>query len=200
MAYSNGSIMATSTAVPASAWRFASAWLSATAGESGSNLNPAKDPLSTSPSRGTPESSVPRRLNLLLAEDNLPDALLIREVIRTENLPLEMHVTSDGQSAIEFIESADANPNAPCPHLLLLDLNLPKRDGFEVLKRLRESDRCKSVPVVIITSSDSPSDRAQAAALGAAYFRKPPSYEEFMKLGGFLKKLLKDSGAMETKQ
>jgi DNA-binding response OmpR family regulator len=126
--------------------------------------------------------------------------LLIREVIRVENLPLEMHVASDGQSAIEFIESADASPNAPCPHLLLLDLNLPKRDGFEVLKRLRESDRCKTVPVVIITSSDSPSDRAQAAALGAAYFRKPPSYEEFMKLGGVLKALLKDSGAMETKQ
>lgn len=147
-----------------------------------------------------PEPSAPPRLNLLLAEDNLPDALLIREVIREENLPLDMHIASDGQSAIDFIESADADQNAPCPHLLLLDLNLPKRDGFEVLKRLRESDKCKSIPVVIITSSDSPSDRAQAASLGAAYFRKPPSYEEFMKLGGVLKKLLRDSGELGKKQ
>lgn len=121
-------------------------------------------------------------------------------MIRLENLPLDVHVASDGQSAIEFIESAGADPNSPCPHVLLLDLNLPKRDGFEVLKTLRESGRCKGIPVVIITSSDSPADRAQAADLGAAYFRKPPSYEEFLKLGGVLKKLLQDSGSIQNEQ
>lgn len=125
---------------------------------------------------------------------------MVREVIRAESLPLDLHIASDGQFAIDFIEKAETDPNSPCPHLLLLDLNLPKRDGFEVLTRLRESERCRTVPVVIITSSDSPSDRAQAAALGAAYFRKPPSYEEFMKLGGVLKKLLKDSGALGKEQ
>jgi chemotaxis family two-component system response regulator Rcp1 len=143
-----------------------------------------------------PGRSVPQRLNLLLAEDNLPDALLVREVVRLGNLPLDVHVAPDGQQAIEFIEQAEQDPDAPCPHFLLLDLNLPKRDGFEVLRRLRASDKCKAVPVIIITSSDSPSDVSQAAALGAGYFRKPPSYEEFLKLGDVLKKLLEDRAVM----
>ena len=108
--------------------------------------------------------SVPLRLNLLLAEDNLPDVLLVREVIRKENLAVDVHVASDGQKAIEFIERAEQDSNAPCPHLLLLDLNLPKKDGFEVLQRLRATERCKDIPVVVITSSDSPNDRRQAAA------------------------------------
>ncbi|HUI80111.1 MAG TPA: response regulator [Bryobacteraceae bacterium] len=136
------------------------------------------------------------RFNLLLAEDNFPDTLLVREAIQKEGLPLDVHVASDGQQAIDFITSAEADTNAPCPHFLLLDLNLPKRDGFEVLRALRESARCKDVPVLIITSSDSPSDLSEAAALGAGYFRKPPSYEEFLKLGGVMRKLLKDRGVL----
>ena len=200
MAYSNVCIMATSTAEQVLAWRFASAWWNGMADVSGSNPNSDEDPRSTSPSPGTPELSAPARLNLLLAEDNLPDALLIREVIRTEGLPIDIHVAPDGQVAIDFIEKSDADPDAPCPHFLLLDLNLPKRDGFEVLQRLRESDKCKRIPVMIITSSDSAGDRRQAAELGAAYFRKPPSYQEFMKLGPVMRKLLQDSGAIEREQ
>lgn len=118
----------------------------------------------------------------------------MREVVRTENLPLDVHVAVDGQQAIEFIEKAEQDPNAPCPHFLLLDLNLPKRDGFEVLRRLRASEKCKAIPAVIITSSDSPNDVSQAAALGAGYFRKPPSYEDFLKLGQVLRQRLKESG------
>lgn len=162
--------------------------------ESGSNPSLEKDQPSSSPSRNTPGQRVPPRLNLLLAEDNLPDALLVQEVIRAENLPLDVHIAVDGQRAIEFIEKAEADPNAPCPNFLLLDLNLPKRDGFEVLRRLRASEKCKEIPVVIITSSDAPNDVSQAAALGASYFRKPPSYEEFLKLGQVLRQRLKDSG------
>jgi CheY-like chemotaxis protein len=76
----------------------------------------------------------------------------------------------------------------------LVDLNLPKRDGFEVLRRLRASGRCKDIPVLVITSSDSPSDLTQAASLGAGYFRKPPSYDEFLKLGGVLRQVLREKG------
>jgi CheY-like chemotaxis protein len=135
-------------------------------------------------------------LNLLLAEDNLPDALLVREAIRAQNLPLEVHVASDGQRAIEFIARAEVDLNAPCPHLLMLDLNLPRADGFEVLRRLRASEKCRDTPVLIISSSDSQNDRSQAAELGAAYFRKPPSYEEFLKLGGVLQQLLIEKGLL----
>ena len=112
-----------------------------------------------------------------------------------ENLPLDVFVVPDGEKAIDFIARADAGPGAPCPDLLLLDLNLPKRDGFEVLRRLRASTRCQSIPVLIITSSDSEDDRNRAAALGAGYFHKPPDYDEFLKLGEVLKELLEGRGA-----
>lgn len=120
----------------------------------------------------------------------------MREAIKMAKLPLDVHVAPDGQEAIEFIERAEEEPNAPCPHFLLLDLNLPKKDGFEVLKRLRASEKCKSVPVLIITSSDSPTDQKQAAEFGAGYFRKPTSYEDFLKVGDMLRQLLKDKGVM----
>src|SRR5580704_13830045 len=104
-----------------------------------------------------------------------------------ENLPVDVHIVPDGQEAIDFIAKAGSEPDAPCPHFLLLDLNLPKVDGFGVLRRLRASERLKAIPVLVITSSDSPGDRRRAAELGAGYFRKTPSYEDFLKLGGVLK-------------
>jgi CheY-like chemotaxis protein len=165
--------------------------------EFGSNPNPAKDQLSSLPSHGRPNPSGTRRFNLLLAEDNLPDTLLVREAIRMENLPLEIFIVSDGQKAIEFIERAESDPEAPCPQFVLLDLNLPKRDGFEVLDRLRASTKCKDVPVVIVTSSDAPADLKRATERGAGYFRKPPSYQAFLKLGTVLKQLMLEKGALE---
>ena len=121
---------------------------------------------------------------------------MVREAIRKEKLPLEIHVVSDGQEAIEFIERSEVDPNAPCPHFLVIDLNLPKRNGFEVLQRLRASEKCGASPVLVMTSSDSPDDRTRAAQWGAGYFRKPPSYEEYLKLGAVLKDLLKDHGVI----
>jgi CheY-like chemotaxis protein len=178
------------TAAPESAWPFASVSSNAMEDESGSNPNQGKEPLSTSPSRNTPDPQAQRRFNLLLAEDNLPDVLLVREAIANENLPFDIFTASDGQQAFDFIERADKELDSPCPHFLLLDLNLPKKDGFEVLRRVRVSTRCRNTRVVVITSSDAPGDRKQAELLGAAYFRKPTSYEEFLKLGGVLKRLL----------
>ncbi len=93
-----------------------------------------------------------------------------------------------------LLRKAEEDPNAPCPQFLLLDLNLPKVDGYDVLRRIRASERFKSVPVLIITSSDSPSDRSQAAQLGAGYFVKSPSYEEFLKLGPVMRQLLNENG------
>lgn len=131
-----------------------------------------------------------------MAEDNLPDALLVREAIRLEKLPLDVHIAADGEQAIDFIARAERDPNAACPHLMLLDLNLPRKDGFEVLRRLRSSSICAGVPVMVLTSSDAPGDRNTARELGAGYFRKPPSYTEYMKLGGVLKQMLKDNGML----
>lgn len=194
--FSNGSITTRSTAAPVSDWLFAKEWLSAMAEGSGSSPSRAKEQPSSSASPNIHNEPVPARLNLLLAEDNLPDALLVREAIKMQDLPINVHVASDGQRAMDFIDQADKDQDAPCPHVLLLDINLPKADGFEVLRRLRESKRCGNVPVLMISSSDSPLDRNQASQLGAGYFRKPPSYDEFLKLGDVLKKLLEDNGLL----
>jgi DNA-binding response OmpR family regulator len=131
-------------------------------------------------------------LNLLLAEDNLPDALLVREAIQAEQLQVDVHIVADGELAIDFIARAATDPHALVPHVMLLDLNLPKVDGFEVLRRVRAIEKFKNIPVIIVTSSDSPEDRSEAAKLGASYFRKTVSYEEFIKIGSVLRGVLKE--------
>jgi CheY-like chemotaxis protein len=118
----------------------------------------------------------------------------VREAVRIHDLPLNIYSAADGQEAIAFIAKAEQDETAPCPHVLLLDLNLPKVEGFEVLRRLRESKRLAEIPVLIVSSSDSPGDRSAAAALSAGYFRKSTSYEEFLELGAVLKKLLEEHG------
>jgi DNA-binding response OmpR family regulator len=113
-----------------------------------------------------------------------------------EDLPVEVHMAADGERAIEFITASEKDPKAPCPHILLLDLNLPKIDGLEVLRRVRASGKCKNLPVLIVTSSDSPADRKSARELGAGYFRKPVTYDEFVKIGSVLKEFLHASGLL----
>jgi CheY-like chemotaxis protein len=196
LAYSSGSIEITTTAVPASDWQFASELLSAMADESGSNPDPGKGQPSSSPSHSQTSESAPPQLRLLLAEDNLPDALLVRQAIQNENLPLEVYTVADGEQALEFIERAEKDHTAPTLHAMILDLNLPKIDGFEILRRIRASEKYKNVPVLIVTSSDSPADRSEGASLGASYFRKPAAYAEFLKIGATLKRFLEENGLL----
>ena len=192
--FSNDFIVTKNIAAPVLGWQFASGWSNATGDESGSNLPQGKERPSSSPSRNMPRASIPPPFNLLLAEDNLPDALLVREAIRMENLPLEVSIAPDGERAIHLIMTAEKDPEALCPHVLVLDINLPRIDGFEVLRRIRASEKFKNLPVIVVTSSDSPADRRQAAALGARYFRKPVTYDEFIKIGAVLRQFLIDNG------
>jgi DNA-binding response OmpR family regulator len=120
----------------------------------------------------------------------------VREAVGAVGLPVEVYAATDGERAIDFIAKAEMDSDAPCPDVLLLDLNLPKIEGFEVLRRLRASHKCKNIPVVVVSSSDSPGDRSEAANLGARYFRKPVSYEEFLKIGPFLRAFLEESGLL----
>jgi CheY-like chemotaxis protein len=131
-----------------------------------------------------------------LVEDNLPDALLVQEAIKAEHLLLEVHVAGDGEQALDFIARAEKDPDAPCPHILLLDLNLPKVEGLEVLQRIRSRPKWKNLPVLVVTSSDSPADRKDVAALGASYFRKPVTYDEFLEIGPILGTFLKQHGLL----
>ncbi len=123
------------------------------------------------------------RVQILLAEDNAPDVVLIREAFKGLKRAYDLVVVQDGEKAMDFIERIDQQQLVPCPSLLLLDLNLPRRSGTEVLQRLRQSPKCCGIPVVILTSSDAPRDRASANHLGAdCYFRKPSDLAEFMKI------------------
>ena len=128
---------------------------------------------------------------ILVVEDSKTDVFLIRQAIASAQVNADLHVVSDGDAATRFFDSADADANAPCPTLVLLDLNLPKKTGDDVLRHLRSSRRCGHAAVLIVSSSDAARDREGVARLGAnAYFRKPSDYSEFMKLGDVVKRLL----------
>jgi chemotaxis family two-component system response regulator Rcp1 len=188
--YSNGCIAIKNIMAPGLGLPSASGLFNAMADKIGSILSPQEDPISTSTAPTVSRSPNLHRLNLLLAEDNLPDALLIKQMIKAFDLPVEVTIASDGERALDYVTKAEREPEAPCPDFLLLDINLPKLDGFEVLRKIRGGEKCKDIPVMIISSSDSQGDRSMAASLDASYFRKPADYEEFMKLGGVLRRFL----------
>jgi CheY-like chemotaxis protein len=139
-----------------------------------------------------------RPLTVLMVEDNLADALLMREAIQMEGLDLNIQPALDGEIAIAAIERAEKDPDAAPLDAVLLDLNLPRVDGFEVLRRIRSSQRFHKLPVIVITSSDSPADRREGANLGAAYFRKRPDYDEFLKVGGVIRRFLEEHGLLSN--
>jgi CheY-like chemotaxis protein len=115
----------------------------------------------------------------------------VRAALQHEGIESEILVANDGEKAIQFVEAAEANPAAPCPQVVLLDLNLPRTSGTDVLRRLRKSSRCANVPVIVVTSSDAPSDREEVESLGASrYFLKPQNIDEYMKLGSIVREVL----------
>lgn len=129
------------------------------------------------------------RFHIIVVEDNEADVFLLRMALEEAGLPCELQVCSDGPDVLRLIDDVDAG-SAPLPDLLLLDLNLPRCGGDRILQRFRQSAKCESTPVIVITSSDSPKDRARAAALGATYFRKPADLDEFMKIAEVVQRVL----------
>jgi CheY-like chemotaxis protein len=137
-------------------------------------------------------TSAPRAsaIQIFLAEDNPADVRLIREALKLHEVDFDLHVFEDGEKAISFVSSL-ANTSEICPDLILLDLNLPKTDGRDILKRIRQIGRTRTVPVVVLSSSESPRDRAEAAKLGAdRYVRKPSTLDEFLAIGALVKELV----------
>lgn len=127
---------------------------------------------------------------MLVVEDSLTDVFLVRESVEAHHLDVELEIIPDGEQAIAFMERLDEGASG-CPSLVLLDLNLPRVGGLEVLARVRAHKRCGDIPVVIMTSSDAERDRKESAALGAtAYFRKPSGYQAFLQLGEVIREML----------
>ncbi len=103
----------------------------------------------------------------------------------------EMSVVEDGQEALAYLDSLTSQPEAAAYlDLIVLDLNMPKSDGREILRRLRDSPHFQDVPVMVLSSSDSPHDRVETAELGArCYVRKPSTLDEFLEIGAVAKDL-----------
>jgi two-component system, chemotaxis family, response regulator Rcp1 len=120
---------------------------------------------------------------VLLVEDNPGDARLVREAMRAANPSIRLCLTYDGVMAMTFLKREGAYVRAPRPKLILLDLNLPRMNGREVLSRIKSDESLKSIPTIVLTTSDAEADIAQSYQLNAnCYLRKPVRLEAFESL------------------
>jgi chemotaxis family two-component system response regulator Rcp1 len=122
-------------------------------------------------------------IEVLLVEDSPGDVRLTREALKDAKVHISLHVAADGIEAMAFLERAGTHVDAPRPDLILLDLNLPKKDGREVLKEIKESPTLRSIPVVILTTSSSEEDVLRSYELHAnCYISKPVDLDGFLKV------------------
>jgi two-component system, chemotaxis family, response regulator Rcp1 len=122
-------------------------------------------------------------LEVLLVEDSPGDVRLTQEAFREANDSIHLHVAADGIEAMAFLRREGKNASAPRPDLILLDLNLPKMDGREVLAHIKDDERLKSIPTVILTTSAAEADIVTSYQLQAnCYLTKPVQLGEFEKL------------------
>jgi DNA-binding response OmpR family regulator len=113
---------------------------------------------------------------IVLIEDNPDDQTLTLRALKKQNIANEIIVLNDGVEALAFL----LDPEKPLPHLVLLDLKLPKLDGLQLLRRLRSEPRTQVLPVVVLTSSDEDRDVIEGYRLGAnSYIRKPVDFNQF---------------------
>jgi CheY-like chemotaxis protein len=123
-----------------------------------------------------------RPIEILLVEDNPGDVRLVQEALREGRVRNNPHVVSDGEAALDFLYQRGAFAKAPRPDLILLDLNLPKKDGREVLAAFKADPHLRCIPVVILTSSKEEEDVLRAYNLAAnCYVTKPVEFDSFMK-------------------
>ncbi len=132
--------------------------------------------------------------HVVLVEDNPGDVFLIQEALRDKGVHFELRHFSDGEEAWVALAQSDKNANT-VPDLILLDLNLPKTEGVSLLRQIREHPALADVPVAVLTSSQSPRDEREAAALGATrYIRKSALLDDFLsEVGGAVREMLEES-------
>jgi CheY-like chemotaxis protein len=119
-------------------------------------------------------------LEVLLIEDNPGDVRLTRETLCSGKRSIHLHVATDGVEAMAFLRHEEAQVRAPRPDLILLDLNLPRMDGHEVLAEIKGDDSLKTIPTIILTTSDAQADIAKSYQLHAnCYLTKPVQLDAF---------------------
>lgn len=142
------------------------------------------------------QGSKPR---IFVVEDNPGDIHLLRLALQSANLDCDLTVVDDGQEALDFVRQRGNYEDSVVPDLVVLDLNVPKNDGIEILEALRTNPAFAQVPIAVLSSSSSPRDIAKAERLGVERFiAKPPDLEEYLTIGGVLKQLLADNRSLKT--
>jgi two-component system, chemotaxis family, response regulator Rcp1 len=127
---------------------------------------------------------------ILLIEDNPADVELVREALLEHSVQCDLALVTNGETALAFIDAIELG-EVRCPDLIIIDLRLPIIPGREVLRYLQATARCKHLPVLVLSSSDSAKDRAETAALGATrYVQKPFRLVEYLQLGIVFKQML----------
>ncbi|MCU1369836.1 MAG: receiver box response regulator [Ilumatobacteraceae bacterium] len=135
-------------------------------------------------------------IQILLVEDNPGDVRLTREALRSAKVANELHVVGDGEEAIEFLRQRGRHHDAPRPDIVLLDLNLPRIDGAEVLEDIKSDVELSKIPIIVLTSSSAEVDIQQAYELHAnCFISKPVDFTEFIEavrsLEGFWLKIVR---------
>jgi two-component system, chemotaxis family, response regulator Rcp1 len=129
---------------------------------------------------------------ILLAEDNPGDVMLFQEALRASGVICELLVAEDGEKAVQLLENSGQPGMSGNLDLIMLDINLPKRSGQDVLRWLRSDPKLAAVPVIILTSSASPDDRKKAIQLGAdLYIQKSSDLDEALEIGYIVQNQLK---------
>jgi CheY-like chemotaxis protein len=122
-------------------------------------------------------------IEVLLVEDDPGDVLLTREAFEHNKVSNRLHVVNDGEQAMDFLRGEGAYTDVPRPDLVLLDLNLPRKDGREVLGEMKEDPELRVIPVVILTTSEAEEDIVRSYRLHAnAYVSKPVDFDQFIKV------------------
>jgi CheY-like chemotaxis protein len=122
-------------------------------------------------------------VEILLVEDNEGDVGLIEEVFEEAKIRNNLHVAEDGEEAMLYLHGEGKFSGSPRPDIILLDLNLPKKDGREVLREIKEDNTLRNIPVVILTTSNAEKDILRAYDLHAnAYINKPLDFDQFIKV------------------
>ncbi|GBE05850.1 MAG TPA: response regulator [Nitrospirae bacterium] len=121
-----------------------------------------------------------RPFNILLVEDNAGDIRLVKEGLKEGKLYHNLHVVEDGEKAMEFLRQEAEFSGAPRPDIVLLDLNLPRKDGREVLAEIKNDMKLKNIPIIVLTTSDAEQDITKTYEHHAnCYVTKPVDFEQF---------------------
>jgi CheY-like chemotaxis protein len=129
--------------------------------------------------------NVYRPVEILLVEDNAGDVGLIEEVFEEAKIKSSLHVAGDGEEAMLYLHGEGKFSGFPRPDIVILDLNLPKKDGREVIKEMKEDKNLHNIPVIVLTTSNAENDVLRVYNLHAnAYVTKPIDFDQFMKVVG----------------